>query len=284
MTNNVINRNLPTVNGQLMIGNTSTGSSSVATITAGTNITVTNGNGTIQIDAAGGGGFDPSTTYTHFADFINIAVGANGVSNISSGGSSGSHLGTVGDTSHPGIWELEGGTSTGYAGINLNTTASAFTAWKLGGGEITTQILIKTEAGLGASSTDSYQLDFGFTDSGQDAIPSDFAFITFQYNVNSGCFVGTTRSASGTTYTTNDNVTVQASTWYTLKIVVNAAANSITFYRNGVAFSGGALTQGIPTTVYVAPMMRIRGTQSNTTRRYVYIDYWYTTQTLTTPR
>lgn len=43
-------------NGQLLIGNTATGGLSKATLTAGTNVTITNGNGTITIDAAGGGG------------------------------------------------------------------------------------------------------------------------------------------------------------------------------------------------------------------------------------
>lgn len=42
--------------GQLLIGNTATGGLSKATLTAGTNVTITNGNGTITIAAAGGGG------------------------------------------------------------------------------------------------------------------------------------------------------------------------------------------------------------------------------------
>lgn len=42
-------------NGQLIIGNSATGGISFNTITAGSGITVTNGNGTIQIAATGGG-------------------------------------------------------------------------------------------------------------------------------------------------------------------------------------------------------------------------------------
>jgi hypothetical protein len=42
--------------GQLLIGNTATGSLSKATLTAGSNVTITNGNGTITIAATGGGG------------------------------------------------------------------------------------------------------------------------------------------------------------------------------------------------------------------------------------
>lgn len=43
-------------NGQLLIGNTLTGGLSKATLTAGSNVTITNGNGTITIAATGGGG------------------------------------------------------------------------------------------------------------------------------------------------------------------------------------------------------------------------------------
>lgn len=39
--------------GQLLIGNTSTGALSQATLTAGTNITITNGHGSITIAASG---------------------------------------------------------------------------------------------------------------------------------------------------------------------------------------------------------------------------------------
>lgn len=42
--------------GQLLIGNTATGGLSKATLTAGSNITITNGNGTITIASTGGGG------------------------------------------------------------------------------------------------------------------------------------------------------------------------------------------------------------------------------------
>jgi hypothetical protein len=45
--------------GELLIGNTATGSLAKATLTAGTNVTITNGNGTISIAAT-----DTNTTYT----------------------------------------------------------------------------------------------------------------------------------------------------------------------------------------------------------------------------
>ena len=61
-TNNVTNQPELTTNGQLLIG--STGVNPVAaTITAGSNITVTNGAGSITIAASGGGGSNYPAAY-----------------------------------------------------------------------------------------------------------------------------------------------------------------------------------------------------------------------------
>ncbi|MGZ3770757.1 MAG: tail fiber domain-containing protein [Bdellovibrio sp.] len=58
--------------GQLLIGNTATGSLSKATLAAGSGVTITNGNGTISISATGSGGTVTSVTGTAP---INVATG-----------------------------------------------------------------------------------------------------------------------------------------------------------------------------------------------------------------
>jgi hypothetical protein len=51
--------------GQILIGNSSTGGLTKANLTAGANVTITNGNGTITIASTGGSGsFDPANAYT----------------------------------------------------------------------------------------------------------------------------------------------------------------------------------------------------------------------------
>jgi len=67
-------------NGSLLIGGPS--GPVINTLTAGSNITITNGNGTITIAATGGGGASPLTTkgdlYTYSTTDDRLGIGANG--------------------------------------------------------------------------------------------------------------------------------------------------------------------------------------------------------------
>lgn len=65
-----------TTDGQLLIGNSATGNWAKSTITAGTNVTVTNGNGTITIAASGGGGSSCPSGVTTWDGTTNLTVGA----------------------------------------------------------------------------------------------------------------------------------------------------------------------------------------------------------------
>jgi len=85
--------------GQLLIGNTATGSLSKATITAGSNVTVTNGNGTITIastsGAAGVSSFSAGTTGLTPNTATTGAVTLAGTLAIANGGTGASDVGTA---------------------------------------------------------------------------------------------------------------------------------------------------------------------------------------------
>ncbi len=64
--------------GQLLIGDSSTGTLNKTTLTAGTNITITNGNGSIEIAASGGGGSSfPFVNPATISQDITVTTGNN---------------------------------------------------------------------------------------------------------------------------------------------------------------------------------------------------------------
>lgn len=105
--------------GQLLIGNTATGSLSKATLTAGTNVTITNGNGAITIAAAAGSAtptdvqvFNSSGTWTKPAGAKQVCV------ELCSGGNGGGAGGK--GTSGTAIYGGSGGGGGGYSRTLIN--------------------------------------------------------------------------------------------------------------------------------------------------------------------
>lgn len=128
--------------GQLLIGSTSGNTLIPATITAGTNITVTNGNGTITIAASGGGSGTVTTSGTPTTGNLAKFSGSTAITNGDLTGdvtTSGSLVTTVGRINGVGLGTLATGilkntTSTGVPSIavaadfptlNQNTTGTA---------------------------------------------------------------------------------------------------------------------------------------------------------------
>lgn len=105
--------------GQVLIGNTSTGGLSKTTLTAGSNITITNGNGTISI--AGSSSAIPAYTYTNPTSTVSPAVV--GDYYVLSGASFPVTLPTAVGIAGQGLIIQHGGTSLSQV-YTLNTTSS----------------------------------------------------------------------------------------------------------------------------------------------------------------
>ena len=130
--------------------------------------------------------------------------------------SSGTIAIVVGEAGHPGMASLSSATTTnsGYV-INVGVTGTL-----IGGGEVA-ELIFKTPATILSTTT----IKFGYHDATTYALPVDGVY----FIQSAGVIKGAASSNSSQTLT-SDGFTPSVSTWYRLKLVVNAAANQVDFY------------------------------------------------------
>lgn len=226
--------------------------------------------------------FDPSTTLRLYDDFIGddqIALAASSrqvgigwrVDNPG-GASTATFINTVVSANHPGVLDVASGAAGGnYCNLSLNGGVSII----LGGGQLICEYLIRIPTL--ATVTDNYVQRWGLGDvAGADQANG----VYFEYDRAASGDVFRVRTASASTRTTVVTAqAVAASTWYKLRAVVNAAASSVEFFINGA--SVGTIATNIPTASISPFMHSVRTAGASRSFR---IDYFYLTQTFTTPR
>jgi hypothetical protein len=165
--------------------------------------------------------------------------------------------------SHPGIGYFSTGTTTtGYAVIKGNLVGC-----KVGGGIMT----LEGEFYLPDLSTagEEYDFHFGLKDSSVSAgAPTNGIY--FVYDRNSSVNWRTVTKSGGSATTTTTGTAVAEDSWIRLKIEINAAGNTVTFYINGTA-TGTTHSANIPSTAMglCADILKSAGT----TARVFYVDW-----------
>jgi hypothetical protein len=182
--------------------------------------------------------------------------------NSSSGtGAAVSTIAIAGTATHPGIAQLDAGTTT--AGVVAMTTRSSScilfggAPWRF---EAAFRIPVLSDG------TDTFSLRIGFLDAFA-AESVDCAYLRYTHSVNAGKFEAVTRSNSSETVS-DTGITVVANTWYRLRIEVNAAGTSIAFYLDDVLVATVTLTIPTGTGREVgagAVLIKSAGTTSRTT-------------------
>lgn len=267
-------------NGQLLIG--STGSDPVSgTLTAGSGISITNSSGSITIAAQ-----TPSQVATSQVDLVDDFIGP------LSGGTSGplnsqlnwgaSFVFTAAslDSGHPGIISIQ---QTGFVsspGINLSDSLNGSQPIILGGGQLTMQWTVKIPTL--SNPTDSFVTHFGLGDVLNTGFPlANGIYFEGVDNVNSGNWQ--IISSASSVVTTNNTSTALDTSWHTYKIVVNAAATSVSFYIDGTQVANSPISTNIPTSAALIPFCKLR-TQSGSNTKRIYVDLFTLNYSLTTPR
>lgn len=204
-------------------------------------------------------------------DFLNN--GLNG-SVFQASASGGSFTAGTGEAGHPGVCNLNTGTGT----TGAEQVRTAVTSFLFGGGSISLEwcIRIPNLSTVG----DEFIFRCGFWDT-SFAAAADGAYIEYD-RLNSTNWRYITASNSTRT-STNSSTAVPANTWTKLRVDMNAAGSSVSFYADGALL--GTTTTNIPTgagreTGMGAMIVKSAGT----TARTADLDYVWVVQQFTTAR
>jgi hypothetical protein len=155
--------------GQLLIGNSSTGGLTKATLTAGTNISITNGNGTVTIAATGSGvAFDPTNSYT----FTGTETFAGTVNNLAAIMSNAAEVATVSATAATGTINYD---VTTQSVVYFTSNAAANWTLNIRGNSSTT---LNTLMSNGQSVTIAHLVQCGSTAYYNNAVTIDGTSVT----------------------------------------------------------------------------------------------------------
>lgn len=172
-------------------------------------------------------------------DFLGVADGFQGgmVSQVTGAGAIVED--SIGDRGHPGVIELNTGTtSTGQAGVRTN----GMSAFRLGGDRFRFASWVYLPDLSTSGERFTFRSGFGDLLTGE---VTDGVFFRYTDNVAGGAFQAVTRNNSTETAITGPGVAED--TWYRLEIDVNGTGTSASFAINGTQI--GVITTNIPTAV-----------------------------------
>lgn len=223
-----------------------------------------------------------------FTDFITLIGLDGGQSSVVSGGSSTITTGSgiPNRTNQQGVIAFQTGTSSAFGYVTYYGSSGSNQLW-FGNGVWNFETLIN----ISALSTllERYRLIFGFGSVISNGQETDGVFFTYD---EGGTANGTVASANWQCVTVANSVrtltttttAVTAAAWNKLRIEVNAAGTSVTFYVNGTAIATHTTNIPLPSSSrYVHMKMQI-AKQIGTTSRALYCDYVGYENILTTPR
>ena len=172
---------------------------------------------------------DRRTAFNYSNDFMGATSDGNLVYAVTGAGAANSATAVGSVAGHPGILQLQTGTtatgnaravSTAAAGILLGNSSE----WRFGSG-----VRIPTLS----NGTQRFSYRAGFMDSGT-ADSVDGCYFRYTDNVIAGDWQGVCRSNS-TESTCDTNIAVVANTWFRLDVVVNSAGSSVDFLTDGTS-------------------------------------------------
>jgi len=217
----------------------------------------------------------PNNSFTVFEHFLSHLASATIFSEVFSGVSS--TAGTSHDKDHPGVYSLSTGasaTSTGYLRVGNSNGAIM-----VGGGVLVWEQSIKIPDL--SSGTQTFVAHFGFAEPGYIVSTGGNHWIKFIHDNTTGNWIISCKN-NGTAKTTTSGTAVSTG-WQKIRIVVNAAATSVSFFVNGTEVTGSPITTNIPDNTDSMSFGWGMTKSFGTTARTIDTDYVYLHQKLTNP-
>lgn len=210
-----------------------------------------------------------------FDEMFSTSTSPLGMTTVAANG--GASANTTGTAAHPGVLQLQTGTSTNGVEGYRNSTAPM----RFGGGRTIFQCNVRVPTLSDA--TELFVVSLGFGDNFSAAgLPTDGAIFT--YSSSSAQYTNTTKWSGMTLNNTAStevpsSITVTAGQFYQLRIDANAAGTQIDFYVDGVLI--GSSSTNIPTSAgrefgLGYKIEKLAGTTGTTSRNFD-LDYtWWT--------
>lgn len=242
--------------------NATTGVWNGRTLQAGTNISITNGDGTGG-DPVISSSASPGTASVLVDDFINTSISAGQLGDTNWGHDGNGSAQSI--SGHPGVYRVPNNAVSCLFKIGLPII--------LGAGELTVEWIVKP-------SGTSFQMFIGLSDAiaAVYAEPANGCYFQYDSAVNAGNWRARTGSASS--YSTANAANALTTNWVHLKIVINAAATSVAYFIDGSEITNSPITTNIPT-AGIAPCILSTGTAANT---FLDVDLFMMNYVLTSPR
>ena len=172
------------------------------------------------------------------------------------------------ESGHVGLAKCASGTTTTGRAFLCTPTQDCI---QLGNGAVVLEMAVKTPSSL-SDATNRYNVIAGLHDNFASAVNAvDGVYFIYRDNLNSGKWQCVTYQNASTT-AVDSGITVAASTWYCLRIEINAAGTEAKFYIDGALVV--TETTNIPTTATYQTGVAVgirKG--AGTTDRFALVDY-----------
>ena len=229
----------------------------------------------------------------YFEEFMGNQAGGLGASystviTLSSGNATARTVATTNRTNQQGIIQPQTGTgATNFAGYNYGGLGTNGTLY-IGSGSISLETYVTVETLSNA--TERFHTIFGYYNGSNFSNTANGIFFSYDEAGTMFFEFGAAATPNWKCYTrggatvtrTNTSIPVVAGQWYKLRIDVNAAGNSVTFYIDGTLVA--THTTNIPATTTALLITSLINKTAGTTARSLLTDYFMYEEIFTNPR